>query len=471
MGRNTRSLSLPVIFAVFTCALLQTARADDQLTDVRLRDVAARATGDDEAASKQAIAQLRAAGPLGLQAIIDTNLDAVKRHRDGMNTSIDRDAWPRIALAIDTVAAQKDAWASGLYWYTDFEAAKKAAKDSGKPILSLRMLGTLDSDYSCANSRFFRTVLYADANVSKFLSDHFILHWKSVRPVPKVTIDFGDGRIVQRTITGNSIHYVLDADGQVIDGIPGLYGPAAFLRELQEAGTVAHQGSMGPGARYRQRWHIQKNNQILLEWQTDLQRVNALADGTSLIEAPQPRATLVQRAAPRNPPPAAAAARLAVGKGVVETRLVVALSPNSKAVESASKDEVWDEIATLHAEDARLDSVSRAVMLSKNPTALDAGRRALAKSVVENPLVKIVDNFQRSIAIDTVRNEYTFHRQIHAWLANGTLSDGKSANDVDALNERVYADLFLTPSSDPWLGLLPPDTYSALPDDGMCLTK
>jgi hypothetical protein len=33
-------------------------------------------------------------------------------------------------------------------------------------------------------------------------------------------------------------------------------------------------------------------------------------------------------------------------------------------------------------------------------------------------------------------------------------------------NERVYAELFLTPGSDPWLGLVSPDTYLALTPGG-----
>ena len=39
-------------------------------------------------------------------------------------------------------------------------------------------------------------------------------------PAPRITIDFGDGRQIVRTITGNSIHYVLTSDGQEIAGIP-----------------------------------------------------------------------------------------------------------------------------------------------------------------------------------------------------------------------------------------------------------
>jgi hypothetical protein len=50
-----------------------------------------------------------------------------------------------------------------------------------------------------------------------------------------VTIDFGDGRKLEQTLTGNSIHYVLDSDGRPIDAIPGLYSPQVFLENLKDA--------------------------------------------------------------------------------------------------------------------------------------------------------------------------------------------------------------------------------------------
>ena len=116
---------------------------------------------------------------------------------------------------------------------------KPRQSPSGKPILSLRLLGRLDEELSCANSRFFRLILYSNTEVSALLREHFILHWQSVRPVPKVTIDFGDGRKLERTLTGNSIHYILDSDGRPMDALPGLYGPQAFIRELTRAERVA----------------------------------------------------------------------------------------------------------------------------------------------------------------------------------------------------------------------------------------
>jgi hypothetical protein len=432
-----------------------------------LKELAVCATGEDESAANEARAELRAAGPAGLAALIDANADLVRRHRAGeISAGAGEGAWPRVAAAIDAVAAQKDAWASGLYWYTDLDAAKRAARDSGKPILSLRLLGRLDSEYSCANSRFFRTVLYANADVSREMAEHFILHWKSVRPVPKLTIDFGDGRVVERTITGNSIHYVLTSDGRLIDGIPGLYGPRAFLQELIDATTMATlaRDARNPTPALHQ-WHLAQNNAILSRWEQDLRQVGALPMQASMTLPPR-EPKLAQKPAPKANPTAVKAVPLAVGKAVVERRLVVALSPDPNVLQAANDEAVWAKVAALHAEDAKLDAGSRALIASKNPTALQAGRVAPSKLKVENPLVRIVANFEHSIAEDTVRNEYTFHRQIHLWLA-----DAPPSTDLDALNERVYAELFLTPSSDPWLGLLPPNTYSALPHDGLCRAK
>jgi hypothetical protein len=62
---------------------------------------------------------------------------------------------------------------------------------------------------------------------------------------------------------------------------------------------------------------------------------------------------------------------------------------------------------------------------------------------------------------DTCRNEYLLHPKIHAWLATGELAN------VDALYRKVYAELFLNPDSDPWLGLVSPDTFTALENNGV----
>src|SRR5207248_5840244 len=156
----------------------------------------------------------------------------------------------------------------------------RAAQESGKPILSLRLLGTLDTEFSCANSRFFRTVLYPDPAVGKYLRENFVLHWQSHRPVPKLTIDFGDGRKIERTITGNSVHYVLAPDGRVVDVIPGLYGPAAFLRALNDAASIAALADRPDFVQRLASYHEFQLTKVRQAWDADLSAVGLAAAST-----------------------------------------------------------------------------------------------------------------------------------------------------------------------------------------------
>ncbi len=177
--------------------------------------------------SAAAIAELRGRGAAGLASIL-REYDAASPARK-----------PALASTVDAVAAQRYATASRLFWHTDLPTAQAEAARTGKPILALRMLGRLDEDLSCANSRFFRTALYPDRQVAELLRERFILLWTTERPVPRVTIDFGDGRRMMSTVTGNSVHYVLDADGGVLDALPGMYAPKVFADELRGALALA----------------------------------------------------------------------------------------------------------------------------------------------------------------------------------------------------------------------------------------
>ncbi len=126
-----------------------------------------------------------------------------------------------------------------LPWFCDLAPAIAEARRSNRPILSLRLLGNLFDELTCANSRFFKRVLYSDSRVHQVLRQDFVLHWESVRPVPIVTLDFGDGRTITKTITGNSAHLVLDTQGRVVDALPGLFDADTFLRLLAQARTFA----------------------------------------------------------------------------------------------------------------------------------------------------------------------------------------------------------------------------------------
>ncbi|MDQ3298966.1 MAG: hypothetical protein M3619_20495, partial [Myxococcota bacterium] len=72
-------------------------------------------------------------------------LDALLARHDQLPAGAERD---RLAIEIDRVAGQRYATESRLYWYTDLERAKEAARAQRQPILALRMLGRLDQDLS-----------------------------------------------------------------------------------------------------------------------------------------------------------------------------------------------------------------------------------------------------------------------------------------------------------------------------------
>jgi hypothetical protein len=84
------------------------------------------------------------------RASAQTEIDALLVRYDGEPDGPARD---KLAADIDAVAHQKYATVSRLYWHTTLASAKAAARELGRPILHLRLLGKLDEDLSCANSR------------------------------------------------------------------------------------------------------------------------------------------------------------------------------------------------------------------------------------------------------------------------------------------------------------------------------
>jgi len=426
-------LSLLLVVAL-PLASLASGSAD--LSDVE------RALSSNPQLSAHGIKALRARGPESLDELF-TMRDRMRfRTLLSERPSIpmkreDKEQVEQLERVIDLVAGQRYASVSRLFWYTNFERAQEIARQTEKPILSLRLLGKLTDEFSCANSRFFRTTLYANQQVAKYLREHFVLHWKSVRPVPVVTIDFGDGRKLKRTLTGNSIHYVLTSDGRPIDALPGLYAPQSFLEGLQRAEIIATRvATLNPAGMdvALKQYHNERLRAIAQAWQADLARVKLAVQTDS-----------------------------AAGR----TNVIHAESLNLQFLEKEMDDPMWRKIAALHRGETELDASSIALMNRENPPpAAAAMPLAVNKMVVERVLLRMVnqmvDRFQSDLALDTVRNEYLLHGKLHEWF-----SRGGAPTDVEQLNEQVYARLFLTPSSDPWLGLVNPTTYTGLKNAGI----
>ena len=459
----TSVLTMVLTVSPTVAALANSSAATSDSSSKRSIESLARLALEANAESANAIEELRAMGPEGLRAFLETNrleIEAALKKTstskggpgDGESPLADvRDhsgsfKKSQVLSALDSICQQKDCYASKLYWYTNLDQAKSAAQAQGKLILSLRLLGRLDEDLSCANSRLFRIVLYANEQVSKLLRESFVLHWQSVRPVPKLTIDFGDGRKMERTLTGNSIHYVLDSQGLVIDALPGMYGPGAFRRELERIMSAAANlaGSETDDDRNTalRRYHALRLNELENAWLNDVRRAGLRVAPSR--EIPRPAGFL------SSPPSAPKAATVAISKtGLIERPILRGMSDDPMLLDSIGRDAGWSSIASLHAQDAATDLATRRLMLFKDPS--------LASAALQTAIA-----LERAVAEDTVRNEYVLRARIHGWLMTVNANP-----ELASLNEKIYAELFLTPSWDAWLGLRPADAYSGIDKDGV----
>lgn len=429
-----RKHALLAALATVLFAITATAATLDELTSS--------AVSEDKVLATASVAELRAMGTVGLDALFVKYATEIERFKT--TAKVDEE-WLKIASAIDAVAMQKDAYASQLYWYTDLEEAKRAADKKNRPILSLRLLGNLNEEFSCANSRLFRSVLYSNADISKYLRENYILHWQSVRPAPRITIDFGDGRKIERTITGNSIHYILNEDGTIIDALPGLYSPVGFLTYLTEGRNVAKlAGQLAPQLRAKafMRYRQLSFNQIKAKRDNIVTR-----SGVKLSEpAVTGTGSLIA-------PSAMTAAPIAMAKMVVvdEYSLLRVYDDFAKFEASVGFDD-WLKLSGHYSPIRKLDDNSISFIRRQN------AKTGLSEQDFSALFAKL-DNF---IALDTTRNDFLYHTKLYQML-----NEDRGTESLDKFNERVYADIFKTPGTDKWLGLYASDVYTALDGNGV----
>jgi hypothetical protein len=385
-----------------------------------------RAISPDPRVSEPAIIALRRGG----QPSVDAMLAAHERiARDAASEA-------RFRAALDRVCRQADCVWSGLYWYTDLDEAKRVAVAKHRPILSLRLLGDLGVEMSCANSRYFRTVLYPNREIAAYLRDHFILHWSSERPVPVVTIDFGDGRVLHRTITGNSIHYLLDESGRPLDALPGLYAPAPFLAQLREMVWLYDQWSHAPAKDREDRllaYHGMRSRSARETKRPD-----------------NPHATVAaRRARLQHPAYAWEASGLAISKSGGESAMFGNISFGTNSI-----------VRSVQTITERLVPGDDFSAIDDNALGLIREKRAPLHESPES-LARVIESFRRTLVADTVQNEYILRPQIHQFFID------HPRLTFAVLNDLVYAEVFMTPREDPWLGLRSDQTFTALTAEGV----
>ena len=329
---------------------------------------------------------------------------------------------------LDKACAQKDCVTSRLYWTTDLEEAKRAAQQTGRPIIALHLLGRLDQELSCANSRFFRTTLYSDASIASLLRDDFVLYWHSVRPVPRITIEFGDGRKIQQTITGNSAHYLLSPDGAVLDALPGLYSPSAFREQLvQWIDLNRRMAGRRDTADVLRRFHAER----------------LAAAKAQLALLTQKTGVRIRPSRTMTPMTAMEATRRTMSKAALDIRVLESMDASLRSLAPSD----WAVLGTYEAGSVRF---------SPSAVALIRQKQFGAAQPKPGEMEALLENLSISVAADTIFDECELHAAIHRWFVDGEVTD------LASLNARVYEELFLTPDDDPWLGLKPPTVFTAI---------
>jgi len=420
-------------------------------------NLAVQAVSNNSEEAKIAVGKLREMKQAGLDALFAKYDAEINRYKQTGEKSAE---WSRIASAIDEVAMQKDAYASHLFWLTDLEEAKRLSKETGKPILSLRLLGNLNEEFSCANSRFFRAVLYPNKDISKLLQAKYILHWQSVRPAPRITVDFGDGRKIERTVTGNSIHYVLNENGTVVNALPGLNSPRDFFTFLLNseswlirAKTFENSVKSGlmfinDGDKIKDKQNAYLKNMREREFGSLRQQVNRSAFP---LKIKFDKKALAKREF-EEMPTAISVAPIAATKMAVEINFLPDILPDITKYGAQQIDfETWKKIAQTKAENSKLDANSLAFIknqLGKN-------------NPDEKQFAALTLKLENLIALDTVRNDFLLRPTLLVWL-NKDLD-----KNFESLNKKVYDELFLTPNEDKWLGLYAPDIYTGLDGNGI----
>lgn len=81
-------------------------------------------------------------------------------------------------------------------------------------------------------------MLFADPAIVDFLSDTYECAAVTLRPVPRVEIDFGNGIKLTRTLNGNVATYFCTPAGEVVDLVPGLATPAEYLERARKAASL-----------------------------------------------------------------------------------------------------------------------------------------------------------------------------------------------------------------------------------------
>ena len=293
--------------------------------------------------------------------------------------------------------------------------------------------------------------------ISRYINEQFVPCWQSVRPVPQVTIDFGNGKTLHRTLAGNTIFSVCLPNGRTMDAMPGIYTPEALLQELRATREFVQSAApdmkdhAGLDAEVRA-WHT---GQVTLALRKEALRMTV---SKAVVESPllqalgiNPRQALGAgnglTPAPIGPPANADPALVptTLSKAVVQAPLLGAVdgppapSPPVSAAPATPVDLISDPKAAFAKVAARIDD------LSKHPATV---RQVRARADGAEQPATPEEIGKQAVAADSRINVSLARPAVHLLFA------GYDRLPTDlACRDTIYRDLLHTPVDDPYLGL------------------
>ncbi len=214
-------------------------------------------------------------------------------------------------------------------------------------------------------------MLFSDKNIANYINQNFEPVWQSVRPVPIVRIDFGNGNVLTRTLHGNIATYVCNSGGQILDILPGIYDPEAYFQKLNQLRLLSqYVNSSKNGTETLVKYHKLQSD-ALASHRAPLELVNMGDFGKAIVERPvkiilipgasDPAATVGM--------PGTAIRSKAIPSSRLVSRAIVPFGAISNATISEKKPQ--DDFAllvqdTIHNEGPRRDAIHRYLSTAQN---------------------------------------------------------------------------------------------------------
>lgn len=127
-------------------------------------------------------------------------------------------------------------------------------------------------------------MLFSNSQVAALINRWFEPAWESVRDVPTISVDFGHGLTVTRTLHGNIATWVCDSHGEVLDVLPGIYEPVTYMSRLDQLRLLANYAEQPASKKDRLRVYHQDQATALREKQPAPRFVNSAGIAKAMIE-------------------------------------------------------------------------------------------------------------------------------------------------------------------------------------------